>query len=273
MQVGDWDTLLGRVSTGKCTPFLGAGAVTPALPLGSEIAVRWASEHGYPLEDCHDLARVAQYLAVERDDGMWPKELIAKELGSLTLPDVTAPGEVHAVLARLPLSIYITTNYDDTMCTALRAAGKDPHREICRWNRGAEVEAEPSPLSDGTYIPTPANPLVYHLHGHRELPESLVLTEDDYLDFLVALAREPDLLPHLVTRALAAHSLLFVGYRLADWDFRVVHRGIVSSLAGSLRRLNVTVQLPDPADAQVYWGNSADFAAELAQRWNGNGHH
>ena len=39
------------------------------------------------------------------------------------------------------------------------------------------------------FVPTPANPLVYHLHGHLEMPQSLVLTEDDYLEFLVRISR------------------------------------------------------------------------------------
>ncbi len=43
------------------------------------------------------------------------------------------------------------------------------------------------------------------------VPESLVLTEDDYLDFLaLAISRDPGLLPHPIQRALAGTSLLFV---------------------------------------------------------------
>jgi SIR2-like domain len=280
MRQPDWRLLLARVADGLCTPFLGAGAVAPTLPLGSGIAKRWAAEHEYPLDDAQDLAHVSQFLAVYQDDAMYPKELISAELAAHPLPDFSAAGEVHGVLAHLPLPIFITTNYDDSMCAALRAAGKDPHREVCRWNASPALHAEPSPLSDSSYTPTPANPLVYHLHGCLGLPESLVLTEDDYLDFLVAVARDPDLLPHHVQRALAGTSLLFLGYRLADWDFRVIHRGLVASMEASLRRLSVTVQLTpsDPArdyldryfgalKLRVYWGSASDFAADLARRW------
>jgi hypothetical protein len=35
------------------------------------------------------------------------------------------------------------------------------------------------------------------------MPESLVLTEDDYLDFLVAIARDPNVLPHHIQHGLA----------------------------------------------------------------------
>ena len=107
-----------------------------------------------------------------------------------------------------------------------------------------------------------------------------MLTEDDYLDFLVAIARDAALLPHQIQRALAGTSLLFVGYRLADWDFRVIHRGLVAATEASLRRLSVTVQLAaeEPAreyldqyfgalKLRVYWGTAAAFAGELSERW------
>ncbi|MCF6155219.1 MAG: hypothetical protein E3K36_08190 [Candidatus Brocadia sp.] len=58
----DWNNLLDRIKAGKCTPFLGAGASYGLLPLGKDIAQKWSKEHDYPLEDCSNLARVAQFL-------------------------------------------------------------------------------------------------------------------------------------------------------------------------------------------------------------------
>ena len=136
----------------------------------------------------------------------------------------------------------MTTNYDDFMAAALRRS--KVHGATLPVELGARRSAsEPSAL-DGALTPNPANPIVFHLHGHLDVPESLVLTEDDYLDFLVAVSRDAELLPHQIQRALAGTSLLFVGYRLTDWDFRVIHRGLVMAGEPSLRRLSVTVQLP-----------------------------
>jgi hypothetical protein len=279
----DWELLLGRIAIGKCTPFFGAGACAGTLPLGREIAEQWAEQHDYPLEDRHDLARVAQFVGVHRDDAMIPKEEICRVLGGLGPPDFTRPDEPHAVFAGLPLPVYLTTNYDDFMSAALRTSGKDPKREVCRWNDSPAMRAEPTVL-DASFVPTPANPVVFHLHGHLGLPESLVLTEDDYLDFLVAVSRNQQLLPHQIQRSLAGASLLFVGYRLADLNFRVLHRGLVMAGEQSLRRLSVTVQLrpTDPAreylekyfgsmKVRVYWGTTEEFVSELSQRWSERG--
>jgi hypothetical protein len=275
----DWNLLLGRIRSGNCTPFLGAGACAGTLPLGGDIAEQWAREFGYPLSDTRDLARVSQFLAVRMGDAMAPKERISAELARFPPPDPTADGEPHAVLADLPLPVFITTNYDGFMSEALRRAHKDARPEICRWNRSPSLRGEAVVLTSG-FVPTAARPVVFHLHGRLEVPESLVLTEDDYLDFLVAVSRDQRLLPHQIKKALAGASLLFIGYRLADWNFRVLHRGLVMAGETSLRRLSVTVQLRAASaerdylekyfgamNVRVYWGNAADFAAELRERW------
>ncbi len=278
----DWEILLGRIQKGKCTPFLGAGAAYGALPLGSDIAQNWATEYGYPLPDSSDLARVAQFLAVSTKDSMFPKEKILESFKDCTAPDFTAPDEPHAILADLPLPIYMTTNYDDFMLKALVTRNRQPQRELCSWN--SFLRGRPSVFdSPETYQPSVSNPIVYHLHGHIGVPESLVLTEDDYLDFLVSISRDHNLLPPRIQEAFTGASLLFIGYRLADWDFRVLFRGLVTAMESSLRRISVAVQLPpgsaapdaqkyltdyfDDINVRVYWGTAREFAAELRQRW------
>lgn len=283
----DWDLLLRRIKDGKCTPFLGAGICAPTLPLGAEIAKVWAREYHYPLPDIGDLARVAQFLAV-RYDPMFPKEELLKRFFlDCDSPDFNAANDPHGVLAELPLPVYMTTNYDDFMVQALRKHNKNPKRELCCWN--SMVKNTPSVFTTNpTYVPTSADPIVFHLHGYDEVAESLVLTQDDYLDFLVNIARDQELLPHNIQRALTGSSLLFIGYSLDDWSFRVLFRGLITATEPSLRRISVTVQLPpannapeadqesvqryldayfDRIDVRVYWGTAREFVAELRQRW------
>jgi hypothetical protein len=279
----DWKTLLDRIRGSKCTPFLGAGASWPTLPTGKQIARDWADEHKYPLEDSHDLARVTQYIGVLQDHVV-PKEQMAHRLLAAGVPDFSLPSEPHAVLAKLPIPIFMTTNYDDFMTQALRLAGKEPRREFCRWNP-AVMDASGGLTDDDAYEPSVDEPLVFHLHGHLELVESLVLTENDYLDFLVAVSSDRELLPDCVKEAFAT-TLLFVGYSLSDWDFRVLHRGLVKNRPAALRRFSVTVQLPRKdrrkrvaqdylekyfrqMEAKVFWGDATEFASQLARRWEG----
>lgn len=295
----DWDLLLARIKEGKCTPFIGAGACSGVLPLGSDIAQEWATLESYPLDDCTDLARVAQYLAVKYD-AIRPKDQLISLIKRTESPDFTNPHEPHRMLASLPLPLYITTNYDDFLLTALKNAEyapgfkKMPRREVCRWNQHVKnkLKGIPNTLQSESQIPVDEKtPVIFHLHGHAELAESMVITEDDYLDFLVNISKDGDLLPPRIQEAMTGTSLLFIGYRLNDWDFRVLFRNVVGYLERSLARAHISVQLVPVKDGtpeeqqqrardylqryfgdlkiRVYWGTAEEFTKELKERWEG----
>jgi len=287
----DWELLLKRIKKGLCTPFLGAGACYGSLPLGADVARNWARQYGYPLEDSGKLERVSQFVVTQKD-GIWPKELFAELIEQAEPPDFARPDEPHGVLADLPLPLYLTTNYDDFMTRALQDRRRDPKRDLCRWNSLTEKLKS---VFDGPagYEPTVASPVVFHLHGHAGNYASMVLTEDDYLDYLVRLSKDWDFLPARIQRAMTESSLLFLGYGIADWDFRVLFRALVTYLEKSLGHAHVSVQLvpvgPEASDEQkaqarrfldkyyghmnvrVYWGTCREFAAELRQRWEAAG--
>jgi hypothetical protein len=143
---------------------------------------------------------------------------------------------------------------------------------------------------DRNYEPTWQEPLVYHLHGVESAPSSLVLTEDDHLDFLVKISWDNSAIPALIAEALADSSLLLLGYQLQDWDFRVLFRGLINSKRGSRRLLSLAIQLSlkhgqdevgsmeeaeeylekyfDKANFKIYWGETQEFTDELWANWN-----
>ena len=284
----DWDSLLYRIKAGQCTPFLGPEVTREIITPDHEVARSWAVEHAYPLADRFSLPKVAQFLAVRRDPA-FPADEFARSLAAIKLrPNYADPNEPHSFFAKLPLPFYITTNYDDFMVQALNHHARSSHREVCRWNR--YVKDLPSvfdPDSGASFGPT--NPVVYHLFGHIGLPESMVLTEDDYLDFLVNISRNATIIPRQLEKALVQTSLLFVGYELSDIRFRILFRGLIASLQRGLRRTSIAVQIrPQPpqsgdimeaqireyleeylakADVRVYWGDSFEFVKELRARW------
>jgi len=299
MNEDDWKVILGRIKEGKCTPFLGAGVNFGILPLGAQIAHEWASEENFPLRSCDDLASVSQFIAVKYKDSIIPKDKILARFRSERKPDFSQSDdrlECLRALADLPLPVYLTTNYDDLMVQALThtVPKKNPRREVCRWHTGRKaipsvIIGENPPSRDPLLLRQweVANPIVFHLHGSDEDSQSLVLTEDDYLDFLVNISKKQKILPTRIQQALTDASLLFIGYRLRDINFRVIYRGLVQSMEGSLRRLNVTVQMKPPEDnagdevaaetylenyfddlkVTVFWGTATQFAKELRNRW------
>src|SRR5918995_270341 len=111
-----WDDLLNAIKERKCTPFIGAGASSSWLPLGAEVAQKWAMQNNYPLEDSNDLTKVAQFLAMQNSNkDLYPKTKLSKEIKKVSIPNFASKeyeNTAYAVLADLPFPIYITTNYD-----------------------------------------------------------------------------------------------------------------------------------------------------------------
>ena len=301
MQDDDWERLLYRISKGKCTPFLGAGASFGHVPLAAELSAQYADEHDYPFADRDDLARVTQYAAVKtRDRTFLKQQLVERHFQQLRLPDFRDPSEPHALLADLPLSLYLTTNYDNFMVRALEDRRLSPQLAICPWyaqgRRDQRLRTEQVFGRPDGYDPSHGKPIVYHLHGHLSEPQSLVLTEDDYLDFLVRVSssREGDLLPAIIENAITDNSLLFIGYSLNDWTFRVLFRGLLAAVPPGQQVRHVSVQLPPGLNhlsdgetretiqkrvqaylgdyfnemrIDIFWGTAKDFCTTLRSKW------
>ncbi|MBN2392959.1 MAG: CHAT domain-containing protein [Anaerolineae bacterium] len=311
-----WPALLRHIHRGHCTPILGPGLAESLLGTRQEIARRWAETYHFPMSphDQDDLPQVAQYLAVHLDQMFlrdeWEEHLrqqILRHPGD-DLPDdwhdtslgdlITAAGvrqreqnvaEPHKVLAKLPLPIYITTDPSDLLKDALIAAGKEPLVALCPWNE--DVAQLTSVFDDDPdYRPDVQHPLVYHLFGHIQEPDSLVLTEDNYFDYLIGVTRDKNLIPGVVRRTLVDTALLFLGFQMDDWNFRVLFRSLMSQ-EGRRRRgryAHVAAQI-DPeggrtleperarrylesyfqdADISIFWGSVEDFVQELLSRWS-----
>lgn len=292
VQEADWGRLIDQLGGGHCTPFLGAGACVGVLPSGAQLSSRWARTYGYPFRDNRDLARVMQYASIEAGDAVYLKEKVCEYLGSADPPDFGDPEEPHGLLAKFPIPVFITTNYDDFLVKALSAAGKSPNSAVCAWSVGVDYDQDLFESMSGQN-PIADEPLVYHLHGSMRKPKSLVLTESDYLEFLVKIASSHDeeslrLIPGSILSALTDKPLLFIGYGLQDWTFRVIFHGLLRPIPDIHRRRSVSVQLLPPvhqtmAEAEnrarryltqylegwrisIYWGTAAEFCRELRQR-------
>lgn len=317
-----WPALLNHIEAGNSTPILGPGMTESLIGPRREIARSWAETYQFPLAKHFqdDLPQVAQYVYVNQQD----RQLLLDELGKsvrdgllsrlgndvsedLRNADIDTllveiakrhwtpdSDEPHWVLAQAPFEVFVTTALDRVMAAALRAVGKEPREDLFAWNEYGDwppsvKETEPS------YVPSAQQPLVYHLFGRLDVEDSLVITEDDYLDYLLGAARNRDLLSDEVRAHLAETSLLFLGYEMDGWDFRVLFRSIMShanptaTLARRRKIAHAGVQV-DLTEARIqkierareylqsyfresnihiYWGSVEDFSRDL-RRQRGN---
>jgi hypothetical protein len=254
-----WPALLSSIESGRCTPILGFGLLEPLLGSTREIAQRWAETYHYPLapDEREDLPQVAQFLAISQQQDFPRSELrkfLRHELQQRYAQDLpeelrTArasldqiikaigaqrraanPLDPHKVLAEQPFPIYITTMSDDLLVDALREAGKDPQIKVCPWN--STIARDPLP---DDYDPSPQRPLVYYLFGRLREPDSLVITEDDFFDYLTGFAHNKQWIPEVVRSGLVNAALLFLGFQLDSWDFRILYRSIIKQEGYQLR--------------------------------------
>lgn len=309
-----WQSMKTNIEMGRTVPILGFGLLEFLAGTQREIARRWANAYQFPLEARHvdSLPEVAQYLST-RMGFLFPRDQFILQIQeglrarykSILPPGaeymraselISAVGRLrrnqdeknpYNVLACLPFSIYITANPDNLLEDALLDNQRTPIRRYSYWNKTL-ITPEAIQQEAAALNPTPLNPLVYHLFGCLDQPESMVLSEDDFFEYMMwvnnlsAQLRIPDLL----VRAYREKSLLFLGFSMNDWSFRLLYRSILNTERQAARALvkSVAVQF-QPGDLNlrperarqfleqyfpgdkfnIYYGSAEDFLRELAQ--------
>ncbi|MBC8248223.1 MAG: SIR2 family protein [Anaerolineales bacterium] len=174
-----------------------------------------------------------------------------------------SPTRVHQLVADLsrPFTKIITTNYDRLLEQALRRVRKG----FVLIVRDSDV-----PYFDETKI------ILIKMQGCITQPDSLVITEDDYEEFLVKLPTLSD-----VIRALfATKTLIFIGYDLEDRGFRRLYTNVTRGVGVHQRRAYaiserdlapVDVKFWHEKGIEVVQGNVVGFLEELMAEINRSG--
>jgi len=217
-----------------------AGRLVPVF--GAEVAElseRLADRFAYP-GHAAELTRVSQYVAVMKGSGP-----LYDELHTL-LEASAAPTAVHRFFASLPPllrargrphQLLVTTRYDLALEQAFLENGEDfdvvsyvasgRHRGLfCHVSPDGSVSAIEIPNTYATELSLERRTIILKLHGRfdptpeREW-ESFVVTEDDYIEYLVR-TDVSNSVPVGLAATLRRSHFLFLGYTMADWNLRVV---------------------------------------------------
>jgi len=314
-----WKSICRQVRRGKFIPILGPDFGEVVTGTSRELAGRLADAEKFPLEtdERSDLAKVMQYLIIDQDRE-YARSAVVKQLRAQVLErngdrldaglrsrplgeifDAIVPDAIpdnarsreetcpYRILSGLPGKIFINAGAETLLYKSLKAAGKQPSLLACNW-RPTEESHPREPRFEGK--PSAETPVVYHPFGVFAQPDSLVLTEDDFFDYLIATSAYK-LIPTTVRGSLTQSSLLFLGFPLEGWTFRILFR-LIMTLEGcaKLKQFShVGVQVDPEAHSRadverarkylqsyfgaergrgepridVYWGSAADFLKEL----------
>jgi hypothetical protein len=253
----------------ECILFLGAG-VHAAPPAGS--AFTYPGERRPPtgaalsraLADACDLAT----LLPREDPGHLPRVALAYEIAFSRARLVEAvndavqvgkrPSPMLRALARLDFPVVITTNYDQHFENALRDIGKEPRVAVYTPRMEATVDYRK---------PTAQSPVVFKIHGDISRPETVVVTDEDYIDFVLRMgSKEPyDPLPRRLKVYLTDWTTLFVGYSLLDYNLRLLFKTLRWKIDNAnLPDMYSVDYAPDPLIMDV-WQSQRRYVKFIAQ--------
>jgi len=229
----------------ECILFLGSAIHAPSPPgskydypaskcppIGSQLSDLLASECNYPDQDRWNLQRVSWYY--EYQSGF--RSELVREVKEAVHKD-REPSPVLRGLAQLGFPIVITTNYDQLYERALN----DLARQQARAENKSEAEAAAvtarfdkciySPKSnlrtkDCGPQPSKDCPYLLKIHGDLDQPESIVITDEDYIQFVLRMGDKHPY--HPVGKNVLTHLIkwptLFIGYRLVDYNLRLLFK-------------------------------------------------
>jgi len=245
------EQIADAIRTGRCILFLGAAvhagppedssfvypaAYRPALGSGLSrtLAATCELTKRFPAEDPDNLQRVALFFEIDRSRRQLVEE-IRKEVHV-----GKKPSPVLRALAELDFPRVVTTNYDQLFENALRSAGKDPRVSIYTPNLEATRDFP---------NPTFQSPVVFKIHGDIDREESIVVTDEDYIRFLLRMSnKEPyDPIPLKLKADLTEWTTLFVGYSLLDYNLRLLFQALRWGIDPAYRPDMYSVDFsPDP---------------------------
>jgi hypothetical protein len=290
------------------------------LPSGGELAALLASGYDFPrrelnlhcpachstlnvtcpsckeevrvLEEAQDLLRIAQYVANASGLGQLYEDL--HRVFTANCP----PTLLHKFLASLPATLeskgyprppllIVTTNYDDLMEQAFRAANQ-PYDVVSYVAQGTDQgrfvywpsSGEPKLIEEPnrfTLLCLEERPVILKIHGAvsrgNRKNDSFVIREDDYIAYLARNSDLANVVPSSLLSKLKESHLLFLGYSLSDWNLRVILYRIWSEQAIDYKSWAIQVN-PQHIDQQFWSKRNVDildlhldiFVAELESR-------
>lgn len=223
--------LLEDIRRGECLPVIGAGfSLNAKLPEGVNMPL-W-----------NDLSQIISGRLNESVSGNPIKDLshYSYKKSRFALIDLlrdclhvrtAKPGIAHKEFARIPFKQIVTTNFDFLLERAYESIDipflpvLDEDLMNCSQANG-EVK-------------------IIKMHGDLHHPSRLVLTEDDYDNFIAMRGK----FVSVITYLLLHNTLLFIGYSIDDPDFRQIW-GWIKEYSGNLRRPAYAL-LVDPSPSKI----------------------
>jgi hypothetical protein len=227
--------LIEQTKKGNVVLFCGAGiSMGPGgLPSGWQLTQELAERAGGRRHGLGDVSRMGlPEVAQDYELKLGHQSLIQYVINRIDDPKYS-PLRTHQIIAALPFNKVITTNWDNLLEEALRQA-RQPFVKVVRDPDIAFADEE--------------KVLLIKLHGSIEQKDTIVITGDDYYDVFYRLPE----IAKVVGAYFATRTILFLGFGLADEDFKRLYHEVVRHLGRHVRRAYAVQLRPRELDVR-YW--------------------
>jgi len=252
--------------------------------------------------DCENLMLVSSWV----EHGTGDRNRIIRKLRA-RLADAQNPmpyNSLHDLLAQIaqqkPMAV-ITTNYDDLIELALskhevpfdlfviaierpaagearvqgamlfKPAGQNEFKPVTGEQELLDVEID----AEGVRL---RRTVLFKIHGHigrgRRTDDTFVITEEDYVSFLGRMSSGNSVIPADLVNLMQSRTLLFLGYGLRDWNFRVLLDRLSRMRPQAIKSYAIAYdiddaerQLWDKRDVKVFRADLNEFVPLLEKAW------
>jgi hypothetical protein len=212
------------------------------------------------------LLTAAEYFLYTHGGDREPLERVVRD----EIQKPCGPRPIHTVLAQLEqVKIIITSNYDNLLEQEISVYGRKLTRHVYNPRNPRTGHF------DFTTFLEPDDIVLHKMHGTVEEPGSMVISQSDYIYYLANLTDMDRGMPEYFRKIMIPQcTLLFLGYSLEDWNFRVIWEGVLSGYAHRNLRKNAYALVKNPGHFQKkYWARRnidifhqdlTEFAIQLA---------
>ncbi|MBC1867497.1 hypothetical protein HCA23_14155, partial [Listeria seeligeri] len=184
----------------KLIIFVGAGvSMNSGLPSWRNLIQKFANDLDYDGNIDADMLKIPQFYF---DSPKFKKKYynkIKKEIKK-----TTKSNSIHSIIYKLAPKHIITTNYDQLI---------EKTQSIEVLTNKYHVVSE-----DKDFLNAKTDNLIIKMHGDIDNLDSIVLKEDDYLNF----SQNKILIETYIKSLMVNHTFVFIGYSIADYNFKQI---------------------------------------------------
>jgi SIR2-like domain len=273
-----WDDLIFAIRRQECILAIGSGISTGKDERGEErplaeifaehLADLMERDNKTPESDRHNLLQMSGEFLHAR--GKIPLQREAMSF----YERFPTPNAIQNQLAALPFHLILSAAPDTLMMKALERNNKLP-----TLNYYKPPGIDRTTAYRNIVKPTVSHPLIFNMLGVWTEPDSVVLTENNQLEFLEDIIRNSEAIPNSLLEICGAEksTFIFTGFDFERWQLRLLLR--VLKLDGAEKIAHWAVQKPETLkkDTVLFFKyqygvhfldmNTAQFVEELARRY------